>query len=201
MEQLDIHQWLELKSEYKWSFENEEDDNPDWWYYYLAEDLDIPILLDQDPYLVAQEWIDRGYTPLTPHKEAQVLWDNFKEHYGPRLEVFAEGLTDSWGPRAGYIYVLQSGPFFKIGRTKDVLRRFPQIRIGLPFETRLRLIFYVSDSYEEEQAMHAFYDSYRTHGEWFLLPENVYRGLEENQPSTFMMYATYLMEAQWRARN
>lgn len=100
-----------------------------------------------------------------PRKAAQAYWKYWCE------EFCNEALNTNASPKAGYVYFLKTGSFYKIGKTKRPLRRFPQIRIEMPLPTYLWSIWWSPDMTALESMLHSFYAQYRTNGEWFALPE------------------------------
>jgi len=175
--------------------------NSDWGFY--NDNLEIPCIhkflekrgIDWDSSLAghskdaAYEWLQRGYVPdLSPSEEARVLFEHWQKKY---LEDYESGELDGIPKDAnnGYIYVLRSGPYCKIGRTKNVLRRFPQISLQLPFETRLFAVFWEADMCAEEAGLHWFFNEQRQNGEWFILPEQELWDLRSQEPTTGGMYA------------
>jgi hypothetical protein len=71
----------------------------------------------------------------------------------------------------GYIYILQAGQYYKIGRTNDLNQRMTQIQPKLPFETELIHTIETSDPASDESYLHRKFASKRTNGEWFELDE------------------------------
>ena len=135
---------------------------------------------------IALDWLEQGYiSTLHPKQEAESLWQMWKSKYGSRLEKYAPiWSTLPEKERNGYVYILKSGPYYKIGRTKNILSRFPQIHLHLPFETRLVCIFYSEDMFKTEKALHQWYSKCRVNGEWFILPESEVYELKQSQPCT-----------------
>lgn len=69
----------------------------------------------------------------------------------------------------GYIYVLEGGGFYKIGRAKDPLKRTETLAIQLPYPTKL-LFSLASDDYVAlETELHDRFSEKRANGEWFAL--------------------------------
>jgi hypothetical protein len=66
-------------------------------------------------------------------------------------------------------YVVIAGPFFKIGRTKDVTRRIAQLSIQLPFPIQLFKVINTDDAKTLEAMMHRKFAEFRVNGEWFEL--------------------------------
>jgi hypothetical protein len=88
------------------------------------------------------------------------------------LHTFGKALSQDIQPqtRAGLVYVLQSGVVptrVKIGHSHqslvDLRERY---RTAFPDKVRIYALE-VDDSYDAEQAMHAFFDGQREAGEWF----------------------------------
>ena len=73
-----------------------------------------------------------------------------------------------------FVYFISDGRFIKIGRTKDVFKRFCQIKNGnpngikliglIPFET-------VEESIEAENEIHQDYFTQKVSGEWYYISE------------------------------
>lgn len=67
------------------------------------------------------------------------------------------------------VYVLQMGPYFKIGYTIRPAKRIPQIHGGLPVRPIPILIIPVPYAAELEFFLHYKFASIRSSGEWFCL--------------------------------
>jgi hypothetical protein len=80
-----------------------------------------------------------------------------------------DGYRDAFEP--GFVYLLQAGPFFKIGRTKKLGRRIREVRLQLPFPVEL-VAWSWSSQYEQEEAdLHRRFHKRRRNGEWFVLED------------------------------
>lgn len=88
------------------------------------------------------------------------------------------------GSRSGYVYVMQmEGPqqdehatLYKIGRSKHPEQRLKEIssfKVVMPMTIRIVNACWADDMYEAERYLHAAFAQYRTHGEWFLIPNRV----------------------------
>lgn len=71
----------------------------------------------------------------------------------------------------GYVYILRSGDFIKIGKSKDVDQRVTQISPKTPMPVTLLHTIACDDMSWAEAQLHRHYAHYRTNGEWFLLPQ------------------------------
>lgn len=71
----------------------------------------------------------------------------------------------------GFIYLLKSGVFYKIGKTTDLKKRFHQIKLQLPFSVELVRSCKVPDMNEMESHYHGAFSEQRRNGEWFELTD------------------------------
>ena len=71
--------------------------------------------------------------------------------------------------RQGWIYMLQAGTWFKIGRAKKLDRRIYQLKIQLPFEAQLVHAIQTDDTHHAERHWHERFRARRLNGEWFEL--------------------------------
>ena len=73
----------------------------------------------------------------------------------------------------GYIYLIKAEsepPRYKIGMSKNVHKRYKQLKECCPFPLRLIKYIKVKDMRVEEKILHEKMDKYRVWGEWFILP-------------------------------
>lgn len=70
---------------------------------------------------------------------------------------------------AGYVYLLEAGPYYKVGRSKDPDNRIKTLQIQLPFPTEIKEVMPCDDEIEAEKWFHAYYSERRLNGEWFQL--------------------------------
>lgn len=75
---------------------------------------------------------------------------------------------------AGYIYVIQSGDHYKIGRTNDLDRRMGELKLQPPQPPRTIMAIAVGNAPAAEKSLHQYFAPRRTNGEWFqLTPEEL----------------------------
>ncbi len=67
----------------------------------------------------------------------------------------------------GYVYLFKSGRYYKIGMTKDTVRRGAELRIQLPERMDLIHSIQTDDPSGVESYWHRRFDAKRMNGEWF----------------------------------
>jgi hypothetical protein len=75
-------------------------------------------------------------------------------------------------PASGYVYIIQSGVYYKIGKTKNVAKRLYNLQASFPQTLQLIHTLKAQEAVASEAALHHYFRDKRTEGEWFLLSES-----------------------------
>lgn len=73
---------------------------------------------------------------------------------------------------SGYVYLLQAGHYYKIGRAKNPGERIKTLAIQLPFPVDVVLVMPCDDEIAAEKYLHKYYSHRRSNGEWFELTDS-----------------------------
>jgi len=74
----------------------------------------------------------------------------------------------------GWVYLLKSGTYYKIGASIQVNKRIRTLRTLPPFDINLVCTIETDDMYKLERQLHARFSNKRVNGEWFELePDDV----------------------------
>ena len=95
----------------------------------------------------------------------------FVEFKNSQSEATREGQQQSQSA-AGHVYLIQSGKYFKIGKTNDLGRRSKEIAIELPEASAVIHTIQTDDPYGIEAYCHRRFKDRRKNGEWFELSED-----------------------------
>ena len=71
----------------------------------------------------------------------------------------------------GFIYLIKSGHYYKIGKANDLKKRISHIKLQLPFETELVHSIEAFHPYDAEKHWHQRFADKRRNGEWFELTD------------------------------
>lgn len=87
--------------------------------------------------------------------------------YEPRAREVPAAETSASEPAIGYVYLIKSGRFHKIGRSNAAGRREYEIALQLPEKTKTVHVIRTDDPVGIEEYWHKRFHSKRKNGEWF----------------------------------
>lgn len=79
----------------------------------------------------------------------------------------------------GWVYLLQTGWHYKIGKSSDVRARIAGLQTASPYLIKLLHAVQTDDMGWLETLLHETYQEYRTNGEWFELPSNIVEEVQQ----------------------
>jgi len=74
--------------------------------------------------------------------------------------------------KAGHVYLLKAGPYYKIGISAQVDERIKQLSVLPPFDIELIHAIYDTNMYALEKDLHERFAPKRKNGEWFELDDS-----------------------------
>lgn len=86
------------------------------------------------------------------------------------VKAFYDELLSHYNP--GYVYLLQAGPYYKIGLTRNLDQRVKTLSTLPPFDLELVCAIRTGDMYTLERELHQRFKGKRKNGEWFELDPN-----------------------------
>ena len=104
-----------------------------------------------------------------------IAWVSKKESFGdvaaslPLVDTNRTHVLNLNSNREGHVYLIQSGAFYKIGRSDEIERRTKEIRVALPDAAELVHSIRTDDPAGIEAYWHRRFDDRRANGEWFKL--------------------------------
>ena len=101
-------------------------------------------------------------------------WAETTEGYGDIVALLPATVeqsktVSSSAPKEGYVYLIKSGAYYKIGRGDELEKRVKQIRVALPDASTLEHSIKTDDPAGIEAYWHRRFDDKRANGEWFKL--------------------------------
>lgn len=140
----------------------------------IATDGELALYRQIDPEFPWRQTIGKHYGSKLALIAALQAWLVDREEYADIVAMLpntpASDLpTRSARPKEGSVYLIQSGPHYKIGRSDELERRVKEIRIALPDAATLVHTITTDDPPGIEAYWHRRFADRRANGEWFKL--------------------------------
>lgn len=167
--------------------EKQEKFDGDWLLAKLAESVrhygrvptsaEIRMYRRQDPTFPGHNTLSNHYPSKEQLVAALRIWLNGKDGFADVATLLP---LDSSSPvqlseetsartKEGFVYLIKSGEFYKVGRSDDAERRFKQISTALPEKADLFHVIRTDDPAGIEAYWHRRFADRRANGEWFKL--------------------------------
>lgn len=133
-----------------------------------------------------QELFLKGY--LDPQSETfsnakqSALQAGYKKEYAKSISSLKPKWVTQYSNklknRKGFVYLLKTGEFYKIGMTKNVQKRITTLQTATPHKIELLAYKESDNACDDEKTAHKLFKDYRVSGEWFKLPTELVTALK-----------------------
>lgn len=120
--------------------------------------------------------ISKAFSSRTDMLNQLAIWVNGNAAFGDVAQMMPINQPPDRVPASsvnstsdGHVYLIQSGAFYKIGRSDEIERRIKEIRIALPDAAKLVHSIRTDDPPGIEAYWHRRFQDRRANGEWFRL--------------------------------
>lgn len=139
----------------------------------VATDGELALYRQRDPEVPWRQTIGLHYPSKVALIAAVKAWAAAHKGYGDVAAMIPDSIFVPGAQRAqakdGSVYLIQSGPHFKIGRSDELERRVKEIRVALPDAAILVHTITTDDPPGIEAYWHRRFAGRRANGEWFKL--------------------------------
>lgn len=139
----------------------------------IATDGELALYRQRDPSFPWRQTIGKHYGSKAALIAALKVWTTSREGYADIAAMLPDspGVSGTRTTKAkdGSVYLIQSGPNYKIGRSDELERRVKEIRIALPDAATLVHTITTDDPPGIEAYWHRRFSEKRANGEWFKL--------------------------------
>ena len=133
----------------------------------LPDRVYVPRVIRQMP---LSELIAMHNLLLNDHKRSDAQQRQL-EYTAIEMLARQEGVHKEPCNRAGHVYVLKSGEYYKIGRSRNVEKRARALQTASPFPVDIVAAVATSDAVSVERELHRRYAHAHVGGEWFALSD------------------------------
>ncbi|MBC9247191.1 GIY-YIG nuclease family protein [Paracoccus sp. 11-3] len=137
--------------------------------------IELRMYRQLDPELPTHSTLAKHYPAKDDMITALREWTANRDGYDDVAAMLPAATSSPSAPRPlskpveGFVYLIKSGDYYKIGRSDDAERRFKQITIALPDKAELFHTIRTDDPSGIEAYWHRRFDGRRANGEWFKL--------------------------------
>ena len=139
----------------------------------VATHGELRLYRQRDPAFPWTQTLDNNFGTKPAMIEALRDWLTGREEYADIAAILPIGAAPKAVRRGrakdGSVYLIKSGPHYKIGRSDELERRVKEIRIALPDAATLEHAITTDDPSGIEAYWHKRFSDKRRNGEWFRL--------------------------------
>jgi hypothetical protein len=138
----------------------------------MPTSMELRMYQKADPNFPNVKSITRAFTSLANVPDFLLEWAASQRQYEDIAAMFSAsrfGGVPHQKSAEGFVYLIRSGPHYKIGRSDELERRIKEIRIALPESATLVHSIRTDDPAGIEAYWHRRFSDRRANGEWFKL--------------------------------
>lgn len=116
---------------------------------------------------------------FSPNADIQITLDH---NYSHTSKIEDKKIKNSIYADPGYVYFIESEFGWKIGKTRDIVKRNNIFAVKLPFKFVIRYIIKAHNISRLEVELHNIFNCKRINGEWFLITADEIRKCIDTMP-------------------